>query len=312
MEFPLTDEPFTALGMQLGVDPAEAMERVENLKASGIIRYIGPLFDARSLGYQTTLVAMRVPEDRVDEAARVIVDHPGISHAYLREYQLNLWFTLAVPSQGGREAEVQRLANDLAAEAAFDLPGSRVFKLRTYFDASGGQLPAPDGGAVRGEVAEKPAELLPMDRVVIKEVQRDLPIVPRPFDSMAERARMSTDEFVACCQVMLCRGVMRHYSATARHEALGLEANALVCWKVPPDRVEEAGLRLAALDAVSHCYVRRSYPFWPYNLYAMMHGRFREDCQALVDETSSQPGLDDPLMLFTSRELKKMRARYSV
>jgi len=313
LEFPLTGEPFAALGMELGIDAVEAMEKVGDLKASGIIRYIGPLFDANALGYQTTLVAMRIAEHRIDEATRAIVEHPGISHAYLREHQLNLWFTLAAPLAALREAEIQRLASTISTNAVFDLPALRVFKLRTYFDATGGQMPTPpDKGAVERDVTGNPPDLLPMDRAVIREVQQDLPIVARPFDLMAEPARLPTDEFVACCLVMLRRGVMRRYSATVRHTALGMAANALVCWKVPPAEVEAVGKRLADLDQVSHCYVRRSYPLWPYNLYAMIHGQTSEECTSIVAEASHQSSIEDYVMLFSSRELKKTRVKYTV
>lgn len=313
LEFPVTSEPFAALGGQLGIDAAEVLERVQALKSSGTIRYIGPLFDAAALGYQTTLVAMRIDDEQVEEASRLLAAHQGISHAYLREHRLNLWFTLAAPLRESREMEIQRLATALSAGAVFDLPALRAFKLRAYFDATGSRMPAPDSGAPsRDVIMEGAPGLLPVDGVVINAVQQDLPLVPRPFDSMADAVNMSTEAFVACCQVMLRRGVMRRYGATLRHAALGIQANALVCWSAPAGKAEEVGLRLSLLDEVSHCYLRRSYPLWPYNLYAMVHGETREYLQSLIADVSGQLGLDDYLMLFTSRELKKTRVKYSV
>jgi hypothetical protein len=76
--------------------------------------------------------------------------------------------------------------------------------------------------------------------------------------------------------------------------------------------VDSAGRRLAALGEVSHCYERRADPQWPYNLYAMMHGRTREACLDIVAQILHQCGLSEYVVLFSSKELKKARARYLV
>ena len=311
-EFPLAAEPFAALGLELGIDAAQAIHRIDNLKARGVLRCIGPLFDARSLGYQTTLVAMRVEEHLLEEASQVIGRHPGISHAYQREHRLNLWFTLALPSGIDMGSEVRRLGDVLGAEAVFELPALKLFKLRAYFDATGGDMPAPQNEAAIHFSADKSAELSPMDRAVINELQQDLSLVARPFDSMSMHPGLDTAQFLAGCQALLRRGIMRRYSAVVRHTSLGLTANALVCWAVPSVMVETAGRRLAALSEVSHCYERRADPQWPYNLYAMMHGRTREACRNIATEVLCQCGLNDYVMLFSRRELKKARVKYLV
>lgn len=311
-EFPLASEPFAALGLRLGIDAIEAMDRIESLKADGIVGYIGPVFDPRALGYQTTLVAMRVAEHRLEEAARIIGQHPGIGHGYLREHRLNLWFTLALPLLSNRDSEVQRLASVISAEAVFDLPALKLFKLRAYFDATGGSMPTPNTGAARRVSSNTPSDLPSIDRAVINELQQDLPLVARPFDAIAERLGLGPVEFLACCQALLHRGVMRRYSASVSHTSLGVAGNAMVCWAAPSDMVEAAAQRLAALREVSHCYERRSYPLWPYNLYAMIHGQTREACQEIAGEVSLQSGLTDYVMLFTSREIKKTRVKYLV
>lgn len=84
-EFPLSGEPYAELGWRLGISPDEVMARIEKLKAAGIIREIGPVLDSRSLGYQTTLVAMKVSQDYLDKASKIINGHPGISHGYERD-----------------------------------------------------------------------------------------------------------------------------------------------------------------------------------------------------------------------------------
>jgi DNA-binding Lrp family transcriptional regulator len=210
------------------------------------------------------------------------------------------------------DGEARRLGDVLGAEAVFELPALKLFKLRAYFDATGGDMPAPQSEAVVHVSADKPAELSPVDRAVINELQQDLSLVARPFDSMSARLGLDTAQFLAGCQALLRRGIIRRYSAVVRHISLGLAANAMVCWAVPSVMVEAAGRRLAALSEVSHCYERRADPQWPYNLYAMMHGRTREACRNIATEVSCQCGLNDYVMLFSRRELKKARVKYLV
>lgn len=311
-EFPLTSEPFSALGLALGVSGEQVIRRIEGLKAGGIVRYIGPLFDARSLGYHITLVAMRVAEQRLDEATQVVCEHPGVSHGYQRDHHFNLWFTLALPWERDIQDELGRLAGVLAAEAVLDLPVLRAFKLGTCFDVGGDATPTADASVAYRVSFAKAPDLSPSDRALIKELQRDLPLIPRPFDTTAERLGIDTDEFLAHCQSLLQRSVMRRFSASVSHARLGFVANAMVCWIASPDRVEAAGQKLAALREVSHCFERKANSIWPYNLFAMIHGRTREACQEIARKVSRQSGLRDYEVLFSSKEFKKARVKYLV
>ena len=93
---PVTEHPFHELGREVGASEEQILERVRRLKAAKIIRQIGAIFDTRSLGYESSLVAARVDPARVDEAAAIISQHPGVSHNYLRSHTFNLWYTIAV------------------------------------------------------------------------------------------------------------------------------------------------------------------------------------------------------------------------
>ena len=312
-EFPLVRQPFVALGERTGTGGPEVLRRIEILKDSGTVRYIGPLFNAASLGYRTTLVGMRIVEPLLNEAARVIGAHEGVSHAYVRDHDWNLWITLALPSERNLDSEAGGLAHAILAEVMINAPAVRAFKLRACFDATAsGAAVMPDSYPVRRRSPDEPAELSGLERAVINELQQDIPLTDMPFDSMAERVGVAVEEFLACCRALLDSGVMRRYCASVRHADLGLAGNALVCWAVPPEMVETAGRKLASLREVSHCYERRIDSFWPYNLYAMIHAPTREACWEIVRNVSQQPDLGFYVILFTVRELKKTRVRYPV
>lgn len=294
-EFPLSGEPYAELGRRLGISQDEVMAHIEKLAAAGIVREIGPVLDSRRLGYQTTLVAMKVSQDYLDRASKIINEHPGISHGYEREHPFNLWFTLSLPPPADLEAEIQRLSQAIGAEAAFSLPVLRQFKIGTRL--GGGELP-------------QPAELSATDRRVINELQSDLPLVSAPFGRMATRLNMDVAEFLARCQSLLQRGVIRRFGASVNHREVGLRANAMACWVASPEMVDAAGQKLANLGEVSHCYERKTSPLWQYNLFAMIHGHTREACREIADRVSGETGLKDCVLLFSTREIKKKRVKY--
>jgi siroheme decarboxylase len=82
-------------------------------------------------------------------------------------------------------------------------------------------------------------------------------------------------------------------------------------WKVPKERIAEAGPRMAAYRGISHCYERPTYPDWPYALFTMAHGRSKEECDAILDAIAGQvPGIEDRATLYSSTEFKKVRLQY--
>ncbi len=311
-EFPLSREPFSALGRRLGISGEQLIPRIQRLKAEGIVRQIGPVLDARSLGYQTTLVAMMVEENRPGRAAQVISEHPGVSHGYLRDNRFNLWFTLALSSELDLQSELQKLGSLIGAEATLDLPALRVFKIRALFDVDGDGSALSNTGVDHGSSLHRDCHLSPFDSALINELQQDLPLTYRPFDTMSAHLDMDINEFLDHCRSLQQRGIMRRFGASIRHTSVGFVANAMACWIVPPDIVEVAGRKLAALREVSHCYERRANPIWPYNLFAMIHGHTREACQSVASKLSSETGLEDYVLLFSIKELKKVRVKYLV
>lgn len=311
-EFPLTSKPYADLGSGLGISEQEAIGRIAQLKAAGIIRQIGPVLDARNLGYKTTLVAMRVAEEQIDRAAPLIVKHPGISHGYERGHYYNLWFTLAVPADGNIKAEMTGLAEAIRAEAFFALPAVRLFKLRVHFALGGnGQAEAARNNSSTG-VRQQRARLTPAERTVINELQQDLPLVAQPFADMSAHSGMDEEEFLGRCQSLLSRGIIRRFSAAVNHRKVGFTANGMACWIVPPEKVEAVGQKLASLRQVSHCYERKTNPLWRYNLFAMIHAKTREECQQVAAKVCAETGLTDYVMLFSTREFKKTRVKYLV
>lgn len=310
-EFPLVAEPYAGMGERLGCDGEEVIRRIRRLKAQGVIRQISPVLDARRLGYRSTLAAMGVPASRLETAARLIRQHPGVSHGYERDHRFNFWFTLAVPPETEIGAELERLTAPIGADAVFALPALKLFKIRAYFAMKDGQPPADEEPAAGGELPQR-LELSPDDRLIINELQQELPLVSSPFAGMAQRLGMTVDSLLAGCRSLQQRGLMRRYGAAVNHRRAGFKANAMTCWAVPRQQVDAAGRELAALREVSHCYERATNALWPYNVFAMIHGHSQQDCRRVADDISRRTGLREYEMLFSTREFKKERIKYPV
>ena len=131
--FPVVAEPYRQLGLRLGVSSATVIQRLEKLLEMGVIRRLGPVFESRKLGYRGTLCAMTVPPDRVEEVAAVINSFPGITHNYLREHQLNIWFTVLAVNQEELEDILTQIRNDTGIDEILELPAEKVYKINVQF-----------------------------------------------------------------------------------------------------------------------------------------------------------------------------------
>ena len=133
--FPIAPRPYEAIGRQLGLTEAEALARVRALRGKGIIRRIGANFQSAKIGFKSTLCAASVPAAKLDAFIEAVNAHPGVTHHYLRDHPINIWFTMIGPS---REAISQALAEITAATGVsiLNLPADRLFKIRVDFSLS--------------------------------------------------------------------------------------------------------------------------------------------------------------------------------
>jgi DNA-binding Lrp family transcriptional regulator len=312
-EFPLEREPFAAIGREVGVAGGEIIRRIETLKRGKVIRQISAIFDTRVLGYQSTLVAAKIPTEKLNTGAKAINSHPGVSHNYERNNELNLWYTVAVPpdSRLGLEGTVDVLHHISGAEKTRILPTLKLFKIGVTLDMNQGATAKKEAPAY-GEKDRAGADrnISEDDKAAIRALQEDIPLTPRPFDLWGEQVGLSHAELLDRAYDLRRRKIMRRFSAVLYHRKAGFRANAMGVWKVPDERIEEVGEMFAQYQAVSHCYQRPVYEDWPYALFSMVHGRTVEECEAVLTAMSEESGLTDYESLYSTREYKKTRVRY--
>ena len=157
-----------------------------------------------------------------------------------------------------------------------------------------------------------PAVLDPLDGRLVRAVQAGLPLTPLPYHAVAESLGLPPAEVMARLETMLARGAIRRIGAVPNHYALGYRANGMTVWDVDDARVDALGQSVGALDFVSHCYRRpRKPPLWPYNLFAMVHGRSRAEVEDMAGRIAALlgPAARGREILYSTRILKKAGLR---
>ncbi|KAF0208836.1 MAG: Lrp/AsnC family transcriptional regulator [Actinomycetota bacterium] len=313
--FPVASRPFVTLAKDLGVSEAEALACVRGLKASGVIRRIGAIFDSHRLGYRSTLCAIAVPEERIEEVAALISEYPNVTHNYEREDRYNVWFTLIAHTAARIQAILDEIAETTGIDDILDLPATRLFKIKVDFDFTG-ERDARSEAPVATRPAETEAVVLSREeKALARLLQGDLHITERPFLDLAKtllECGYDVDEnwVLERTREWVDTRVIRRFGAAIRHHRTGFSANAMGVWHAPEERVEEVGAIMASFKEVSHCYQRPSAPTWPANLYTMIHGRTREECVEVARRIREATGLEEPRLLYSVREFKKTSMKY--
>ena len=310
--FPLVDRPYLEIAKRYDISEEDVMHRMAFMKEIGVIRQINAIFDTRRLGYKSALIAFAVRPDKLDYVANKVNEHPGVSHNYERNHEYNMWFTLAVPPGSDIKRDLDRMTSFEGVIKHRVLPTLKLYKIGVKLDMVNKD---PDKLVPTDNVKhlnQEKVQLSERDREFIRELQKDLAIIPEPFKDLANSLGVTTAELFAQATEYENTGIMRRFAAILRHREAGFVANGMVVWHVPENKVDEVGFRLAAFPQVSHCYRRPVYPDWRFNLFSMVHARTLQAAEKIAENMSETVGIRDYQILFSSREFKKERVKYFV
>lgn len=126
---PIAERPFQRISKELKIPEDEILKRLKKLKREGLIRRFGAVINYKKLGYTGTLVATKVPEDKIEEIAEKINKYKGVTHNYQRNFEYNLWFTLIEKSQRDLEKRLKQIEQEIKPEKMISLPVTRKFKI---------------------------------------------------------------------------------------------------------------------------------------------------------------------------------------
>lgn len=299
--------PFAQVAAEIGTTESDVIQRLKHWRdEKGVIRQISAIFDTRKLGYTSTLVAMRIPKSRIDEGAEIVNGHPGVSHNYERDHEFNLWFTLAVPPGMELEEHIDRLHQLTGAEATRILPTLKMFKIEVRLDMETGVSNSDGPAPPKVEIPPLTDE----DIQAIRALQVDMPLVPQPFAEEAATVGMSEEELLRFAHKFVADGRMRRCAGILAHRRAGFLSNGMGVWKMPEEKAVELGYKIASFPQVTHCYQRPVYEDWPYRVFSMVHARTEDKVREVIKDISSETGLDEYDILFSTREFKKTRVPY--
>jgi siroheme decarboxylase len=151
-----------------------------------------------------------------------------------------------------------------------------------------------------------------VDRAIVVATQKGLPLTARPYHEIAAQLNLDPEEVMARMRRMQESGVIRRIGVVPNHYAIGYRANGMTVWDVPDEQVDALGEQVGRLDFVTHSYRRpRHLPQWPYNLFAMVHGRTREEVETQIAQIKALLGdhVRGHDVLYSTRILKKTGLR---
>lgn len=162
------------------------------------------------------------------------------------------------------------------------------------------------------ELPELPPAMDLVDRAIIVATQKGLPLVARPYHHIAGQLGIDAEDMMARLRRMEETGLVRRIGVVPNHYAIGYRANGMSVWDVPDEHIDELGERVGRLEFVSHCYRRpRRLPQWPYNMFAMVHGKTRDEVEGKVAIIAALLGEHARAheILYSTRILKKTGLR---
>lgn len=301
-DFPLTPHPFRDVARRLGVEEDAVLSTLRRLQENGAVSRVGAVFRPHRVG-ASTLAALAVPHERLEEVAQQVSAYPEVNHNYQREHRYNLWFVVTAPN----EARVRQVLAEIGD--ALYLPMLEDYHIDLGFDLTGRSGHAPDKAKPAAEYRPQPE-----DRELIAAIQSGLPLKSRPYAEIGLLAGMSEEQVIRRLIDMLRGDAIKRLGIVVRHHELGYRANAMAVWDVPDEVVSQLGRCLAGYDFITLCYRRqRQLPEWRYNLYCMIHGRDRETVHAHLETLRRECGLDayPHELLFSLRRFKQCGARYA-
>jgi DNA-binding Lrp family transcriptional regulator len=301
-DIPLLDRPFQEIGLKIGLTETQLLSSLEDLIHRGYIRDISAIYNAKGLGYKSTLVALST--DFPDETASALNLLSGVSHNYLRDHYFNIWFTLTIPVKQDFAEIIENCLRGERYRGYRILPSLRTFKIGVNFRFKN-DLIKKEKNSYSGDVASTS-----INKDLIRSLQNPFPLISRPWEQIARGLGKNTEVlFTEIAELKKCR-VIKRISGVLRHRKAGFAANGMACFHIKEGCIDTAGFKTAEYRAVSHCYERPVYDDWPYSLFAMTHGTSKEACEEVIREIAGDIDALDYLVLYSEKEYKKERMKY--
>src|SRR5439155_25952237 len=174
----------------------QLIQRLQDMKKRGVIRQMSAIFDTRKLGYKSALVAMAIEHEKLDHVANQVNKHPGVSHNYERNHEYNLWFTLAVPPGSDLKTEIDKFSKLPGIKKTRLLPTIKLFKIGVKLEMIEEKKADIKPSEEKKKIQEVKFVVTEEDKNYIRELQKDLEVVERPFLKSAQNLGITEEQLL--------------------------------------------------------------------------------------------------------------------
>jgi len=318
---PVCENPFEVVGRKFSLSATEVVGIIREFLQSGKARRFGGIFDSKRLGYMSTLCAVRLDNNMLQQALPIFLAESGITHCYLRgcpeqlqgvgrqpEYDIlpNIWFTY-IHERGRFDSGLRELSKKLAPAKVLSLPALQRFKIDVIFNPTGGMAVSALRDIVDGKSLPK---LTSQEKSIIACLQGNLSLREELFADIANRLGIAVDKLLVIVQKLQTEGRLKRIGMVLRHHKVGFKANAMCVWQVREEDVARFGKRLAECSEVTHCYQRPRFENFNYDLYAMIHTDSWQKTRLLFEEISDRCDLQNGVLMCSLKEYKKTSPEY--
>jgi siroheme decarboxylase len=122
-DFPLTAAPYQVLAQEIGIEETELLERLKQMKSSGVLRKMGAVLQHRNAGFHgNALCCWQISQDRIEAVAEQMTDCPFISHVYLRQPHPKWPYNLYTVFHGRSREQCRELIGEVAGRLGINEP----------------------------------------------------------------------------------------------------------------------------------------------------------------------------------------------
>ena len=114
---PFVPRPYAVLAEKAGMEEAEFLSRLKQLKARGVLRRVGAVLQHRRAGFAANALCIwSVPAERLDEVGTAVSGEPSVSHCYSRETAPGWPYNFYVMIHAKTREDCEKAADRISSE----------------------------------------------------------------------------------------------------------------------------------------------------------------------------------------------------
>jgi DNA-binding Lrp family transcriptional regulator len=110
-DMPMDQRPFAIMANRVGINEEQFLSRVKSMADRGIIRRFGATLHHQKAGFRANaMVAWIVPDNRIEEAGKIMAGFREVTHCYQRRPQGDWKYNLYTMIHGNNRSDCHKIA----------------------------------------------------------------------------------------------------------------------------------------------------------------------------------------------------------